>query len=336
MRITNGGRVDSSTGASGSAGSVIVNATDLIEVKGAVPGSLNPSLIISSANIVEPSLQRLLKIPSIPSGSSGDVVVNTNRLIVSEGGLISVKNDGIGDAGNLNIIADSIELNQQGGLSAATVTGKGGNTFLQSQNLLLTNSSNISATAGNNGDGGSITINTDTLVALENSDINANAFEGNGGNIQIFTQGLFSSPDSQISTDSTFGIDGILNVQSLGFEVEDSIVPLANNFISTEQIVAGSCLARRNAVQSSFVVTGSGALPTNPDYDNQEWESLSKPTNITAERSQNLSLNPVIRPWKLGDPIVEAQGIVRLPNGQVLLGEKSGKLNSPESITCKN
>lgn len=51
--VRDGGRVDSSTIASGSAGSVEINASDSVEVSGAVPGSQNFSLVISSANILE-------------------------------------------------------------------------------------------------------------------------------------------------------------------------------------------------------------------------------------------------------------------------------------------
>ena len=155
--------------------------------------------------------------------------------------------------------------------------------------------------------------------------------------MRFFTQGLFSATDSEIKADSEFGIDGVVDIQTLGFEVENSLTPLQDNFITSEQVVAGSCLARRNADSNSFVVTGSGSLPTNPDSEPHEWESLSKPT-LSSEQSQNVPDSNFIsaRPWKLGDPIVEAQSIIKLPNGRVLLGKKSQKPASAELIICKS
>ncbi|MDY6898265.1 MAG: filamentous hemagglutinin N-terminal domain-containing protein, partial [Cyanobacteriota bacterium] len=100
--VKDGGRVDSSTLASGAAGSVTVNATDFVEVNGTVPGSVNPSLIISSANIVDELLQQAIGLSAIPSGDSGNVNINTPLLKVSDGAEVTVKNDGTGKGGILN------------------------------------------------------------------------------------------------------------------------------------------------------------------------------------------------------------------------------------------
>ena len=66
-------------------------------------------------------------------------------------------------------------------------------------------------------------------VILKNSNIRANAFEGRGGNIQISTQGLFQSPESEINASSTLGVDGTVSIQTLGFDVRNTITPLQNN-----------------------------------------------------------------------------------------------------------
>jgi filamentous hemagglutinin family protein len=57
-----GGRIDSSSVATGNAGSVTVNASDSVEVSGRVSGSRNPSLIISSVNILDGPLRIFAKI----------------------------------------------------------------------------------------------------------------------------------------------------------------------------------------------------------------------------------------------------------------------------------
>ena len=347
LRVLNGARVDSSTGSSGAAGNVTVNASELVEVIGEVPDLLNPSLIISSANVVEPSLQQLLKIPRIPSGRSGNVIVNTNNLRVSKGGLVSVRNDGLGDAGNIEIKTRSIELDERGGISAATLVGEGGNIFLESQNLLLRNGSNISATADNRGNGGNLTINTDTLVALQDSDITANAFEGRGGNIQITTQGLFSSSDSEFNASSRFGVDGNIDIQTFGLDIRNSITPLQNRLVTTDQVIAGSCLARPNVERGSFVITGTGGLPINPYSGIERWDNLTRVQPVEDEKaqSQELSVPPannnanqsLPRKWQPGDPIVEAQALILKADGRASLIASSPQpeISNADSLVCQ-
>ncbi|RMG06967.1 MAG: filamentous hemagglutinin N-terminal domain-containing protein [Cyanobacteria bacterium J055] len=53
LTVRDGGRVDASTVGPGNAGSVTILARESITVSGTVPGSINPSLLTSSANIVD-------------------------------------------------------------------------------------------------------------------------------------------------------------------------------------------------------------------------------------------------------------------------------------------
>jgi len=195
LTISSGGGVASSTqGFGGSAGNVIINASDFIDVsgtaRGSLPGLVFPSFILASGNKIDPVVAQLFGVSSIPTASSGNITINTNRLSVTNGGQVTVKNDGTGAAGVLRINAGAILLDSQGSITAATASNRGGNIFLNAQNLQLRNSS-ISATAtSGNGNGGNITINTDTLLATQNSKVTARANNGNGGHITVKTQGL--------------------------------------------------------------------------------------------------------------------------------------------------
>ncbi len=343
LTIRDGGRIDTSTLASGKAGDTRIKASEVVEVSGTIFGSDEPSLVLSSASRVSETLQKLFRLPPTPSGDSGSIVIDTKRLDVVRGGLVGVKNDGSGNAGTLQINADSINLGNSGSITAATVSGEGGNIFVRTQNLQLRDGSKITTTAGNRGNGGNITINTDTLATLENSDITANAFQGRGGNIQIATQGLFLSPDSNITASSQFGVDGLVDIRVLGFDAQNAITPQSPNLISTEQVMAGSCLARRNVEQGTFVVTGSGGLPISPFSDISEWESLSGVQPEEDESIQGLQPSNIeqkvasVQPeWKKGDPIVEAQGIIVTADGRTLLGLKPQQVEpfSPQALSC--
>lgn len=346
--IEDGSAVNSSALSSGSAGSVLINASESVELTGNPLNVRSAGTISSSAYSANPVVRQIFKLPLKPSGRSGDVTIDTKNLSIRDGGLVSVKNDGESDAGILKINVDKITLENKGQISAVTTSGEGGDINIQSQNLLLRNSSGISTTAGTtggSGNGGDININTGTLTALGDSDITANAFEGRGGNIQVTTQGLFRSPDSTISASSKLGINGTVSIQTLGLDVRNTITPLQNNLISPEQIIAGSCLARRNAERSSFVITGSGGLPVNPYSEIEEWETPSQSQStlldsVQPEGNSQGMRSPLITPspkkWELGDPIVEAQGIVRLSDGRVLLDTKPQNLANAESLICKS
>lgn len=102
LDVQDGGRVDSSTLSFGDAGSIEINASDSINISGNIPGSINPSLIISSANEVDPIIRETIGLPALPSGRSGSVVIRgTRQLNISDGAQVTVRNDSENDAGSL-------------------------------------------------------------------------------------------------------------------------------------------------------------------------------------------------------------------------------------------
>ncbi|MCF2149505.1 S-layer family protein [Desmonostoc muscorum LEGE 12446] len=212
--IKDGGRVDASTLASGPAGSVTINAEDSVEVSGKVPGSVNPSLIISSANIVDPLLQQLLRLPAVPSGTSGDVTINTGQLVVKDGAQVTARNDGTGDAGTLRVNAGSIFVESQGGITAATKGGQGGNIDLRVQNSLqVSGNSQISSDNAGMGAGGRLTIQGNQLILSDRALLSASTTSGEGGNISLQTNSLLMRRNSQISaTAGGTGNGGNINI----------------------------------------------------------------------------------------------------------------------------
>ncbi|WP_071884129.1 beta strand repeat-containing protein [Allocoleopsis franciscana] len=350
--VRDGGRVDSSTLAYGNAGSIIVNASESVEVSGKAPGFVNPSLIISSANIVDPLTQAFFGLPPVPTGDSGNVTINTPHLSVTDGAQVTVRNDGTGKAGTLIINADSILLDNQGGITASTNAGEsaqeGSITLNVRDSLQMRHNSIISAEARGDQRGGNIIINAGAIAAVpeENSDITASAPQGTGGRITINTQGIFGTqvrdqqtPESDIiAVGKTPEFNGIVQVNTPEINVQDALNQLNTNFFSTEQAIASSCFARRNVEQGSFTSTGTGGLPTTP-YDAQggrypvtQVQALPHPA--TPQTSSPAPKTPST--WKLGDPIQEAQGISVTPDGRILVGThpQLAALKDPQRLIC--
>ena len=347
MTIKDGAVISSSTAASGNSGSITINASDFVEVSGSAPIlPIYPSNIVSAAAIQTSFLQQAFGLPSIPSGASGDVTINTRQLRVTDRGQVDVRNEGPGNAGTLRVNAPSIFLGNFGRLVAATTSGKGGEIILKAQNLQSRHNSLITATAVGSGDGGNVTINTkilvaledsnitaktvqgrggnltidtDALVALENSDISANVLQGQGGNIQITTQGLFRSPDSDITASSQLGINGTVEINTPDVDLSSGLVKLPAELVDASNQIAQSCPGGVGPRASKFVITGRGGLPENPN------EMLNRETVWTDERLIPLpaesppSSLPASTQSNYPTQIVEANGWIINSIGEVIL-----------------
>lgn len=254
--------------------------------------------------------------------------ITTGQLLVRDGAEVTVSSAGTGNAGNLEIASRSIHLDR-GIFRATTASGEGGNIKLRSQDLiLLRRNSEISTEAGGIGKGGNIDIiNPGFIVAvpLENSDITANAVEGDGGNINIKAQGIFGlefreqrTALSDITASSEFGLDGVVEINTLDVDPSSGLVALPAVPVDTE--VAQACTPGGNQATSEFVVTGRGGLPPSPtealssDAISVDWVTLN-----SGEEDKS-SLVPATN-LKSPTPklIVEAQGWVTDNNGEVVL-----------------
>jgi hypothetical protein len=302
-------------------------------------------LIISSANLVEPLIQTGLGLPEIPTGASGNVSINTQQLSISDGALISVRNDGTGNGGILKIQAGSITLDNGGGITAATISGTGGDIELTANDLQLRHNSDITATGGGMGDGGNIFIQAETLIVLEDSDILANAFAGDGGNISIFARVIFLDIDSDITASSQLGIDGTVEISNLERDIQSSLELLDAKIIPPEKVIAGSCLARRNQQRGSFTYTGTGGVPIAPESTINERESVSIPQKIQPLPTSGVSPFPSeqdqwivsVPPWQSGDPIIRGQKLLHTKDGRTLLVATPAQRESisAEQLICR-
>ena len=195
--VQDGAAASVSTFGEGRGGNLTLNALESVELSGTGSNGFASGLYAQAFS----------------DGDAGNLTINTQDLIVRDGAKVTVAADtaadsrvpnppsfdlgttilafdldATGTAGNIEVNASSILLDNQGKIIAQTDSTEGGNITLQVQELLLMrHNTQISATAGTEqagGNGGNITINAPLIVTVptENSDITANAFLGNGGN----------------------------------------------------------------------------------------------------------------------------------------------------------
>ncbi len=318
--VRDGGGVSTSTLTSGKAGNLDINASDFVEVSGTAPDTVTPSFIISSGNKVNESLQRIYKLPPVPSGPSGNVTIKTPQLKIANGGLVSVRNYGTGRAGTLEVTANSVRI-ERAGITASTAGGEGGNITLNIQDsLLVRDNSQISAEASGTGNGGNITVGTSILAALKNSNITANAFEGRGGNIQIRTQGLFRSPNSDITASSQLGINGTVEINTPDVDLSSGLVKLPAELVDASNQIAQSCPGGVGPRASKFVITGRGGLPENPNEMLNNFETVWTDERLIPSPAESRPSSPPDSTQSTNPTeIVEANGWVVNSKGEVIL-----------------
>jgi filamentous hemagglutinin family protein len=220
--------------------------------------------------------------------TSGGLNINSSQISVSNvkntisvptpnGGIATINLNGAGQAGNISISSNQVNLNS-GSIVANADSLNGGNIILNISNLLLMrNLSGISTNSGSsqkNGNGGNITINSPLIVATPgDNDITANAYAGNGGKVNITSQGLFGiqyrpkgqdSPfTNDITASSTFGQNGSVNISTPGTDPgkDKGELKAAPNDASKQISQACSASQRDN----KFYITGRGGHPPNAE-----------------------------------------------------------------------
>ncbi|MBD2181334.1 two-partner secretion domain-containing protein [Aerosakkonema funiforme] len=262
LTLRDGALISAASLGAADAGSITLNA-DRIVVQGT-------SKTRGLSSRIEASAGTLLSFDNPnATGNAGSLNLNARELIVKDGAILNVGALGTGGAGNINVVADSIALDNQSSINGRTTSGLGANINLQSLALQLRQGSRINTDAGN-ATGGNINIDTNTLVALENSDITANAQRGAGGRVSISAQGIFGTqfrneltPQSDITATSDLGpqFSGVVEINTPDVDPSAGLVELSSNFEDVSGSIARSCAA---SVGNSFTVTGNGGLPDDP------------------------------------------------------------------------
>jgi large exoprotein involved in heme utilization and adhesion len=155
------------------------------------------------------------------------------------------------------------------------------------------------------------------------SDILARSDDARGGNI---TLGPFFSETlpfgAEFPTDKNNRVDvnadgqlasGIITTPDISF-VQDNLSQLPINPIDTTALVSGSCIARTDNDQATFINTGNGGLPVRPG---DAVVSSYNTGNVQAiENSEPQAI------WQPGDPIIEPTGAFPLTDGRLVLSRE--------------
>jgi large exoprotein involved in heme utilization and adhesion len=246
LTLTGGARLDSSTSGAGPGGTVTVRATDTITIVGPESG-----LFTTAAD----------------RGAGGDILLETRALTLGPGAIIAAESRGLGNAGDIHLMATDTFLSTHGKVTTEATKADGGEITVQTQHMIRLRDSAITATVGGGAAtmGGNITIDPEFLL-LERSQIRADAFAGQGGNIRITAGVLLADPASSVSASSALGIRGTVDIRAPIADLSGTVVPLPQTFAQTATLLRQRCAERlREGKVSSFVLAGRGGIPASPE-----------------------------------------------------------------------
>jgi large exoprotein involved in heme utilization and adhesion len=219
--IMNGGQITSFTKAEGNAGSVNVTTTTLKIANGAAG--------IFSSSEAETS-----------RGNAGTVTINSSSLELLNNGIISTRTYGLGDAGEVNVTANTLKIDGQNSLfytgihsgALETSHGKAGVVTVNAHTLDILNQGAISSdtqslSTGDMGKAGNLFITATEKITLDNQGaISSSTFsKGNAGAV------IVTAPIISINNASIYAA---ANVNSSG-QTGDVVVTASKNLFLTNQ-----------------------------------------------------------------------------------------------------
>lgn len=355
FEATNGGQLLTTTSGSGKAGDIIIDATDQVTISGSDPKY--SSRIEKFPNPVDSRVANAIQEGSASGlfantqnnskGIGGNVEIKTRELQIRDGSQILVESKGSGRAGNIDIFANKIFLNN-GKLSANTTQESGANINLKGKDnsavgfIVLWNGSQIVANASNFATGGNININSRLLLGLppngQNvSRITADANQGSGGAINI-TAGIYGFKNARpevtpsqlnsnniennnyIAASSETGLAGsVASIDQIA-DPNRGLIQLPEDLADSSNLIAQSCPVGGQQATSQFVITGRGGLPPNPASALSSGVLVGNPAAVSAEHTSPTPTSPV-----------EAKGVSISANGEIILTANPSKLGSYSS-----
>ena len=238
LQMRNNSRVQSETSAEGNAGAISIAAREEISLTG--------------ENLNQP--QRLLHIASVvlagAMGNGGDISVETPRLQLADGGAVRVSNEGLGNAGTIEIHADEIEAIgaiassfNASGIFASNIGqgGEGGDIRIDAARVRLLDEGRVQTTTASSGDAGDIFIRSTEFLEIVGTNPTGDFFAGIfsqasplitstgsgglGGDITIETNTLRLADGGQItSATQSSGNAGNIHIRAADVEVSSALI----------------------------------------------------------------------------------------------------------------
>lgn len=219
LLLQDGGQASASTLGRGRGGDLTVMASEVVEIAGTA-ANLEFASFLNTRSVGDESLGIRAQ------GDGGDLRIETARLLLRDGGQLSVSTSADGDAGNLTIAAsESVQLldtppaNPEGVVSGVFAqvlegaTGNGGTIGIYTPSLVLSEGSVVSSNTLARGNAGNIAISADSIALGDGSRLSVEAATtAQAGNLTLETGRLTAENGSSLTVSSPVGQAGNLHL----------------------------------------------------------------------------------------------------------------------------
>ena len=198
----------------------------------------------------------------IGQGGTIHIIAGDMRISESEISAYSQSEEpGAGQAGNVEVEADTVHLLNQGIITAETANAAGGNMIFEIPGFLYLLGGQITTSVqGGADDGGNITVSAPGFVVLNSGKVRANAYEGRGGNIRITAEQFIQASNSTMEASSEKGIDGSINIESPDTDIGSGLTVMPGTFIDAARWAVTPCSQRSGADVSRFEIRGRDGI----------------------------------------------------------------------------
>ncbi|MCS6288212.1 MAG: filamentous hemagglutinin N-terminal domain-containing protein [Nitrospira sp.] len=203
----------------------------------------------------------------IPTGAGGTITIQgpagPARSLLIDGQRSGIFTDaqGIGEGGDVNVVAQSITIQNGGTISASTsgtaASGIGGNiSVVATDSVALNNGGSVSASSAGPANAGNIAINAGAQFLSQNGSVTTQASQASGGNILVQATDAIRLINSHIDT----SVQGGPTTSGGNITLDPAIVTLQNSQVLAQavqgaggniNIVAGTFLADQTSIVSA-------------------------------------------------------------------------------------
>ncbi len=296
LSLANGGSISAGTFADGDAGTITVNAGNLL-----VDGQGSTAFTGVSNSAYEGSTGaggeiRLTVADTLLLANGGGIVAGAfssgigGRINISVGGAVTIAGadatgrpsrllssaEETGQAGDISLTTPQLTISNGGGIFATSKRTAGGNLLINADRLLLDGGQISASVFGDQKtQGGNVEINGAQLIALNGGKVTATATQGLGGRITVNTDiFLFNAATAQDVLDAssgTAGNDGAVQNNAPVTDISANFTALPVAYLDAAGQLSRRCGGNSADERSHFTVQSREGLPPAPD------EMLSAP-----------------------------------------------------------
>ncbi len=267
-------------------------------------------------------------------GDAGNININANSLTINNQGQINTLSEGLGNAGNITLNINNSFTATDGNISANANQAGGGEIKINAQNIRLRGDSDIRTNVNSGaGDGGNITITADSIINFNDSDIFSFARDGRGGDIRLNTPVFFGDgyqPSDTVSDPNILDGNGRVDLNATGAVSGAIIIPdltyIQNNLVQLpESLINPESLIANTCVVPDSRQQGTFIIKGAGGLPTSPGKSSISPYPTGTVQPLPDSQPDTIndnQSWQKGDQMIEPQGVFKTTDGKLILSRQ--------------